>query len=112
MKPIVEKCFSEWKDDDHCRLSSSEEGWGCRLMVCFPDRMPRTEAARKRLFHKVYTYAKECGVLECPYFRESLIDDVIDDPKRLTEIIRVAHHGRADLLSEDFSGICNKLKMN
>ncbi len=103
MKPIVKQCCDAWQDDkDYCQMASSLVGWGCRLLVCLPDKMPRNENDRKKLFHKVYTYAQDCGVLDCPHFRESYIDEVIDDPQKLRELVRVCHHTRTDLLSEDF----------
>jgi len=70
-----------------------------------PDVMPRNKRDKGKLFHKVYTYAEKCGVLECPYFRESIIDEVIDDPDRLLEMVLVNRHSRADLLSENFDKI-------
>ena len=71
-------------------------------MVCLPDKMPRTEQERGKLFHKVYTYAEKCGVLDCPHFRENIIDEVIDDPYKLRELVLICNHSRADLLSENF----------
>ena len=103
MKPIVKQCCARWRDDeDYCQMSATEKGWGCRLLVCLPDKMHRNDRERKKLFEKVYTYPQECGVLSCPHFRESIIDEVIDDPHRLSEIVRICHRTRADLLSEDF----------
>lgn len=102
MTEMVRQCCSDWKEG-RCRLSSSVEGWGCRLMVCLPDVMPRNDKDRAKLFHKVYSYAEKCGVLDCPYYREAIIDEVIDDPNRLSELVNINRHSRADLLSEDFS---------
>ena len=108
MKPIVRRCCANWSDDgDYCRMSEEVPGWGCRLLVCMPDRIPTNKLDRKRLFEKVYTYAQECGVLDCPHFRESIIDEVIDDPDRIAEIVRVGQQPRTDLLSGKIFTICN-----
>jgi len=101
MKPLVKECCKGWCEG-HCRLSSSVEGWGCRLMVCLPDVMPRDRHERGKLFHKVYSYAESCGVLECPHYRESIIDEVLDDPDKLRELVLMCRRSRADLLSENF----------
>lgn len=106
MKPLVKECCEAW-EEGRCRLSSSVEGWGCRLMVCLPDVMPRTERERGKLFHKVYTYAEKSGVLECPHYRESIIDEVIDSPEKLRELVLMCNRSRADLLSEDFASKYN-----
>ena len=105
MTELVRQCCEKW-DEDRCRLSSQVEGWGCRLMVCLPDTMPHTKRAKGQLFHKVYTYAEKCGVLECPHYRESIIDEVIDDPDRLAELVSMGRRTRTDLLSEDFCKSC------
>lgn len=105
MTELVRQCSEKW-DENRCRLSSQVEGWGCRLMVCLPDTMPYTDKAKGKLFHKVYTYAEKCGVLECPYFREAIIDEVIDSPQRLAELVSMARRTRTDLLSENFDKIC------
>jgi hypothetical protein len=76
-------------------------------MVCLPDVMPRNERERGKLFHKVYTYAEKSGVLECPHYQESIIDQVIDDPNRLRELVLLSKHSRTVLLSENFSD-CRK----
>jgi len=68
--------------------------------VCLPDNMPRTDRDKARLFHKVYTYAEKVGVLECPHYRESVIDNVLDAPKGLREMVHLSILTRADLLSE------------
>lgn len=88
-------------------MSQTTAGWGCRLLVCIPETMPKTVADRKRLFERVYTYAQECGVLDCPHFREAVIDEVIDSPDRLSQIVRLGHQSRADLLSTKIPEICN-----
>ena len=75
-------------------------------MVCLPDTMPRTQRAKGLLFHKVYTYAEKCGVLECPHYREAIIDEVIDDPRKLAELVSMGRRTRTDLLSENFDKIC------
>lgn len=102
MNNMVKSCCDSWRDG-HCRLSSSVEGWGCRLMVCIPDVMPRTKKDKGLLFHKVYTYAEKLGVLECPYFDEANIDKVIDSRKKLREMVDVSNLSQTDLLSEEFS---------
>lgn len=101
MTELVRRCCADWHQGK-CRLSDSVEGWGCRLMVCLPDIMPRNEHAKGVLFHKVYTYAEKSGVLACPHYRESIIDEVIDNPEKLRELVHLNNLSRADYLSEKF----------
>lgn len=106
MNEQVRECCAGWYDGK-CRLTDDVHGWGCRLMTCLPDAMPKTEHDRKALFHRVYTFAQENGILECPHYREEVIDKAIDDPSQLREIVAVKHPSRTDLLSEKSNGICN-----
>lgn len=100
MSEQVKKCCAGWYEGK-CRLSDAAHGWGCRLMVCIPDSMPKTEHDKKVLFHHAYTYAQENGILECPHYREAIIDEVIDTPEMLREMVAVANLARTDLLSEE-----------
>ena len=98
MSDKVRECCSGWYEGK-CRLSESVQGWGCRLMVCVPDAMPNNEHDKKVLFHRVYSFAQENGILECPHYREAIIDEVIDTPARLLEMVVVESSLRTDLLS-------------
>lgn len=108
MNELVKECCEGWHEEK-CRLSDDVRGWGCRLMTCLPDAMPKTEHDRKVLFHRVYTYAQENGILECPHYREAVIDEVIDTPSLMAEMVAVEHPSRAVLLSENFRERSNKL---
>lgn len=67
--------------------------------MCLPDKMPRNERDRAKLFHKVYSYAEKVGVLGCPYYNETVIDDVLDRPQQLREMVHLNALMRTDLLS-------------
>lgn len=108
MKTEVKQCCALWHDDGtYCRMTPTLEGWGCRLLGCLIDKTPKTELDRKKLFHKVYTHADDLGVLECPHFKESFIDEVIDDHQKMAEIVRVCGSTRTDLLSKEMNVIYN-----
>lgn len=51
--------------------------------------MPVTEKERGLLFSKVYSEAKEKGILDCPFFDESAIDRVVEDTDSLTEMMNL-----------------------
>lgn len=92
MNELVRRCSCRWTEaKDYCRLSASVKGWGCRLLVCIPDRMPRNDKNKAKLFHEVYSYAEKVGVLGCPFFHEKVIDDVLDTPKNLREMVLLSY---------------------
>ncbi len=68
-------------------MSSDCRGWGCRFLRLIPDRLPTTERERGKLFSKVYTEAERLGVLQCPHFVPTLIDDVVENPAELISIM-------------------------
>lgn len=79
MSPIISLCASQCTGMEHCRLSRSTKGWGCRFLSTPIDYFPETEKDKARLFSKVYREAKNKGVLECPHYRSIFIDEVLDN---------------------------------
>lgn len=69
--------------------------------------MPRNDKDKAKLFHDVYSYAEKVGVLGCPFFHEKVIDDVLDTPKNLREMVLLSYQTQADLLSEKFKEFYN-----
>jgi hypothetical protein len=68
-------------------MTNDCKGWGCRLIRIFPDSIPETERERGKLFSKVYTEAENLGVLECPFYRSTIIDEVVENMSDLTSIM-------------------------
>ena len=99
MKELVRKCCCDWREGK-CRLSSALEGWGCKLLTCLPDEMPKSDRDKARLFANVYQYAEKVGVLECPYYDEHTIDRTLDDPKQLSAMIHLECPTQTELLSD------------
>lgn len=64
-------------------MTNDCKGWGCRLIRIFPNSIPKTERERGKLFSKVYTEAENLGVLECPFYRPTIIDEVVEDSTTL-----------------------------
>ncbi len=84
----VQNCASTRPNILWCRLSSDCRGWGCRHLRVFPDTLPVTEHDRGKLFSKVYAEAEKRGILECPHFVPTLIDDVVESETELLSIMR------------------------
>lgn len=85
----VKACYDSRTGADWCRMSESVCGWNCRLLTLVPSSMPVTEKERGLLFSKVYSEAKEKGILDCPFFDESAIDRVVEDTDSLTEMMNL-----------------------
>lgn len=89
---FVAICMKNRTGEDWCRYSPSCKGWGCRLLMEVPDSVPRTKMQRAELFARIYRAADYSGVLECPYFKESMIDKVLEDKKALSELIKACEN--------------------
>lgn len=87
---FVAVCMKNRTGESWCRYSDTAKGWGCRLLMEAPEKLPRTKSERAQLFSRVYRAADYAGVLECPYFKESNIDKVVEDKKALAELIKAA----------------------
>lgn len=85
----VRECCNRHDGNEWCRFSPEIKGWGCRFLIVVPDRLPKTKKERGLLFSKVYTQAERSGVLQCPFFKESIIDEVVEDDKALTAMMKV-----------------------
>ena len=99
MTELVRKCSNSW-EDGKCRLSSALEGWGCRLLTCMPESLPRTEQDKARLFANVYRYAEKLGVLDCPHYDEQVIDRTLDDTLQMASMVHLSDPIQTDLLSD------------
>lgn len=99
MKGLVRKCCSNW-EDGKCRLSDAVEGWGCRLLTCMPENVPHTDKEKARLFSRVYKYAEEVGVLECPHYDEHTIDKTLENEPQLQQMVELGSPSQTDLLSD------------
>lgn len=64
---------------NHCSLTPTCKGWGCRFLTTPIDKLPTTDKEKAKLFSKVYREAKEKGVLECPHYRSLFIDEVLEN---------------------------------
>ena len=100
MKEHVVECCRKRNSKTWCHLSADCVGWGCRLLLCVPDKFPADEKERASLFSKVYAQAEKSGILDCPYFDELAIDRAVEDESILTEICRQNSSIRTVLLSE------------
>lgn len=79
MKIHITKCSSIYKGTNHCSLTPTCKGWGCRFLATPIDEIPITDKEKAKLFSKVYREAKEKGVLECPHYRPLFIDEVLEN---------------------------------
>lgn len=84
----VKNCFAQSTGTDSCKSFHDCKGWGCKLIKVCPDKIPTTEYERAKLFSKVYSEAEKLGVLECPFFRSTTIDDVVEADQILSDIKR------------------------
>lgn len=85
----VKECCDRYNGGQWCRFSTEIKGWGCRFLLVVPDRLPRTKKERGLLFSKVYAQAEKSGILQCPHFNESAIDEVVEDNKALSDMMNV-----------------------
>ena len=101
MKEHIVECGRKRNSEAWCHLSADCVGWGCRLLLCVPDKFPADEKERASLFSKVYAQAERNGILDCPYFDELAIDRAVEDVPTLTEICRKNGSIQTVLLSEE-----------
>lgn len=99
MTELVRKCSSKW-DGSRCRLNSSLEGWGCKLLTCMPEVLPISEREKAKLFAKVYRYAEKVGVLDCPHYDEATIDRTLEDAVQMASMIHLGSPVQTELLSD------------
>lgn len=99
MTELVRKCSDRW-EEGKCRLSSTLEGWGCRLLTCMPESLPQSKHDKARLFANVYRYAENIGVLECPYYDEQTIDRILDDTAQMVAMAHLCDPTQTELLSD------------
>lgn len=85
----VESCLNDWSSPDYCRSFPDCKGWGCRLIQICPDKLPSTKKERAKLFSRVYAQAEKQGVLECPHYHSTIIDEVVE---RNPELINIINH--------------------
>jgi hypothetical protein len=79
MNNIITGCSLQFSNQEHCQLTKTCKGWGCRFLGTPIDRIPTTDKEKAKLFSKVYREAKEKGVLECPHYRSLFIDEVLEN---------------------------------
>lgn len=78
MTPIITQCYNTCYNSNHCQLSPSVVGWGCRFLTTPIEKIPVTEKEKAKLFSAVYREAKHKGVLQCPHYRSMFIDEVLE----------------------------------
>lgn len=88
MHSNVNDCCRLRTGPEWCRLTTECSGWMCRLLTVIPDRVPTTINEKAQLFSRVYRLAEQLGVLTCPYFREDLLDYMVEDDSRLLSIMK------------------------
>lgn len=101
MEERVRQCSEQWYEGK-CRLCHDIKGWGCRLLPFLPDERPMSEHDKGRLFAKVYTAAKEIGVLDCPHYDELDIDRAVQSREMMRQMVLLNPLVRAGLLSDNF----------
>lgn len=79
MSKTVINCIINWNSPNHCQLSPTCKGWGCRFLTTPIEEIPVTDRDKAMLFSKVYREAKQKGVLECPHYRSMFIDEVLEN---------------------------------
>lgn len=73
-------CMSNYTYSNDCSLTQNckEWKWGCKFLATPIDHISMTDQEKAKLFIKVYREAKQKGVLECPHYRSSIIDEVLE----------------------------------
>lgn len=79
MNNIINICSNSEITKEHCQLSPTCKGWGCRFLTTPIEEIPVTVQEKAKLFSKVYREAKRKGVLECPHYRSMFIDEVLEN---------------------------------
>lgn len=82
MNQIITDCSYQWKSPNHCSLTPTYKGWGCRFLGTPIEQLPITDKEKAKLFSKVYREAKSKGVLECPHYHSLFIDEVLKNINR------------------------------
>ena len=77
MRKAIYNCTQLHKSQEHCQLTPTCKGWGCRFLSTPIEEIPVTEQEKAKLFSKVYREAKHKGVTECPHYRSIFIDKVL-----------------------------------
>lgn len=101
MKKYISECCNKRTSESWCRLNDECVGWGCRLLLCIPNKLPTTEKERASLFSKVYEQAEKSGILKCPYYDELAIDRAVEDKEILRSICSLKSGIQTCLLSEE-----------
>lgn len=78
MNYLVTACSLEIANEKSCTTSPTCKDWGCRFLETSIAKIPTTEQEKAKLFVQVYREAKRKGVLECPHYRSSIIDEVLE----------------------------------
>lgn len=86
---VVQNCSRKRANENWCSLSPDCKGWGCRHIRIIPDHCPTSDYERGKLFSKVYSEAENLGVLECPFYRSTTIDDVVENQVELLKIVKL-----------------------
>lgn len=79
MNLLITQCINSYYKNNHCQLSTTCKGWGCRFLTTPIEEIPVTDQEKAKLFSKVYREAKRKGVLECPHYRSMFIDEVLEN---------------------------------
>ena len=79
MNISISLCATRRTGKNHCSLTPTCKGWGCKFLGTPIDEVPVTDQDKAKLFSKVYREAKAKGVLECPYYRPLFIDEVLNN---------------------------------
>ncbi|MBQ7361497.1 MAG: hypothetical protein IJW68_03280 [Bacteroidaceae bacterium] len=101
MKDHIFECSRKRDSETWCHISDGCVGWGCRLLLCVPDKIPADEKERASLFSKAYALAERNGILDCPYFDELAIDRAVEDDSVLNAICQQNRTIQTVLLSEE-----------
>lgn len=78
MNHLISACSFEIANGKSCTTPQTCKVWGCRLLKTPINEIPTTDQEKAKLFIRVYREAKQKGVLECPHYRSSIIDEVLE----------------------------------
>lgn len=79
MNQLIYRCSGGRIVKTHCSFTSTScKGWGCQFLRTPINEIPTTDQEKAKLFIKVYREAKQKGVLECPHYRSSIIDEILE----------------------------------
>lgn len=83
----LNECLENWNGNEYCFSFKNCRGWGCRFLTIIPDAIPKSEHERAKLFSKVYRQAELLGVTACKKFVPTRIDEVVDNPTEVANIM-------------------------